>query len=122
MSSSTQLPKFLLDENVKAVLSRFLKSEGFDVKLAPKTTSDSKLALISKKEARILVTNDEDFRWYNETQVFSIILLKIPQTDNQVLLESFTKLLSEFNKFIGRFVVLETDRWRDSPLLKKGLR
>ena len=80
-----------------------LESHDFDVKLAPKATSDSKLALISKKEARILVTNDEDFRWYNETQVFSIILLKIPQTDNQVLLESFTKLLSEFNKFIGRF-------------------
>ncbi len=122
MSFLTLNHKFLLDENVKVSLSRLLESHDFDVKLAPKATSDSKLALISKKEARILVTNDEDFRWYNETQVFSIILLKIPQTDNQVLLESFTKLLSEFNKFIGRFVVLETDRWRDSPLLKKGLR
>lgn len=56
MSLSTPNHKFLLDENVKAILSRFLKSEGFDVKLASKTAPDLKLASRSKEEQRILVS------------------------------------------------------------------
>ena len=107
MSLLTLNHKFLLDENVKAVLSRFLKSEGFDVKLAPKTTSDSKLALLSKEELRILVTNDEDFQWYSDKEIYSVILLKVPQNDNESLIKVFNKLLSEFNNFAGRIVVLD---------------
>ncbi len=119
MSLLTLNHKFLLDENVKAVLSRFLKSEGFDVKLAPKTTSDSKLALLSKEELRILVTNDEDFQWYSDKEIYSVILLKVPQNDNESLIKVFNKLLSEFNNFAGRIVVLDKKGWKDYPLVKK---
>ena len=61
MSSLTPNLKFLVDENVRTELSRFLRIQGFDFKLAPKGASDKQLALISKTEKRILVTNDEDF-------------------------------------------------------------
>lgn len=119
MSSLIPNHKFLLDENVKAMLSRFLKSEGFDVKLAPRTAPDSKLASLSKEEWRILVTNDEDFQWYSKREIYSVILLKIPQNDNETLIKSVHKLLSEFNNFAGRIVVVDSKGWRDYPLVKK---
>jgi len=119
MSFLTLNHKFLLDENVKAILSRFLKSEGFNVKLAPKTTSDLKLALLSKEEQRILVSNDEDFQWYSEREIYSVILLKIPQNDNESLIKSINKLLSEFSNFAGRIVIIDNKGWKDYPLVKK---
>lgn len=119
MSSLTLSRKFLLDENVKAILSGFLKSEGFDVKLVPKATTDLKLASLSKEEQRILVSNDEDFQWYSDKEIYSVILLKVPQNDNQLLIKSFNKLLSEFSNFAGRIVVLDNKGWKDYPLVKK---
>lgn len=111
--------KFLLDENVKAVLSRFLKSEGFDIKLAPKSASDSTLASLSGRELRILVSNDEDFQWYSDKEIYSVVLLKVPQNDNESLIESFNKLLSEFSNFAGRIIVVDKKGWKDYPLMKK---
>lgn len=119
MSSSIPNHKFLLDENVKIGLSRFLKSKGFDIKLAPKATSDLKLASISKEEERILITNDSDFQWYSDKEIYSVILLKIPQNNNESLVKSFTKLLAEFNNFAGRIVIVDTKNWKDYPLVKK---
>lgn len=108
--------KFLLDENVKKALLRLLKSNVFDVKLALKGSTDTEIARISKKEKRILVTNDEDFQWYTKDQVYSVVLLKIPQADSTGLISSFEKLLKEFNNFPGKIVLLETDKWTDYPL------
>lgn len=119
MSLLTLNHKFLLDENVKVVLSRFLKSEGFDVKLAPKSASDSTLASLSKKEQLILVTNDEDFQWYSDKEIYSVILLKVPQNDNESLVKVFNKLLSEFSSFAGKIVVTDKKGWKDYPLVRK---
>lgn len=119
MSFLTLDHKFLLDENVKVILSRFLKSEGFDVKLAPKTASDVKLASLSKEEWRILVTNGEDFQWYSGKEIYSVILLKVSQNDNESLIKSFNKLLSEFSNFAGRIVLVDNKGWKDYPLVKK---
>lgn len=119
MSSLIPNHKFLLDENVKAILSRFLKSEGFDVKLAPRTASDLKLASLSKEEQRILVSNDEDFQWYSDKEIYSVILLRVPQNDNESLIKSFNKLLSEFSNFAGRIVVVDNKGWKDYRLVKK---
>ena|SRR3989338_9894599 len=123
MSSSTPSPKFkfLLDENVRIDLYKFLQSNGFDIKAAPKGTSDSSLASLSKTEKRILVTNDEDFAEYSNDSLFSVIWLKIPQNDPESLISSFTKLLKEFSKFSSRLVVLEAENWKDFPLSKTKL-
>lgn len=58
MQSSVRTRKFLLDENVRIELYRFLKRKGNDVKILGKSVSDEQLAAVSKKEQRILVTND----------------------------------------------------------------
>lgn len=118
MSSSIPNLKFLLDENVTAELAKFLQSQGLSVKSAPKTSPDSHLALLSKTEKRILVTNDEDFADYSKGNIFSVLWLKIPQNDPKSLISSFTKLIKEFNKFSGRLVILEVQKWTDFSLPK----
>lgn len=103
--------KFLLDENVRIELYRYLNSEGFDVQYAPKSTKDSKIALISKQEKRILVTNDADFIEYEIDDIFSIVWLRIPQNEPKTLIFSFAKLLKEFKDFKGKLVILIPNDW-----------
>jgi len=43
--------KFLVDENVKQILLKFLKSQEYDVQVSAKGSSDAKLAALSKKES-----------------------------------------------------------------------
>ena len=64
MSSSIPKIRFLLDENVRIELVRFLKSNNIAIKQLPKGTSDKALAAFSKQENMILVTNDEDFSYF----------------------------------------------------------
>lgn len=116
MSSSTPTLKFLLDENVRIELFRHLKAKGFDVKLMPKSTPDSRLVNLSKREKLIIVTNDEDFTDYSKGEVFCVIWLRIPQSDPQTLILSFVKLISEFSGFEGKLIVLEPNKWEDFPL------
>lgn len=123
MSSSTPSPKFkfLLDENVRIDLYKFLQSSGFDIKAGPKGAPDSHLASLSKTEKRIFVTNDEDFAQYTNDKIFSVVWLKIPQNNPKSLITSFTKLIKEFNKFYGRLVILKAEKWKDFPLSKTNL-
>ncbi|MEK6860878.1 MAG: DUF5615 family PIN-like protein, partial [Nanoarchaeota archaeon] len=93
MPSLTPDLKLLLDENVRIELSRFLKTQGFNFTFAPKGATDKQLALISKKEQRILVTNDEDFQWFTKDEIYSVIWLWIPQNDPKSLISSFKKLI-----------------------------
>lgn len=116
MSSLTPKPKFLLDENVRADLAKFLQSQGLDVKHAPKASPDSHLVSLSKTEKRILVTNDEDFAQYTNDSIFSVVWLRILQNDPQSLLTMFDKLLKECKDFKGKFIVLEKNIWKDVPL------
>lgn len=119
MSFSTLSHKFLVDENVKIILLRFLESEGFDTKFVPKTAADLKVASISKEEERIIITNDQDFQWYSDKEIFSVVLLKVPQKDNALLIKSFHKLLSECNNFSGKIIVVDSKSWKAYPLVKK---
>ena len=116
MPSLTPSHKFLLDENVRIELSKLLISEGFDVKLAPKSSADKTLASISLKEGRILVTNDGDFSRYSSDKVFSVVLLKIPQKSVEDLKSSFANLLIGLREFKNQLVILETGRWRSVKL------
>ncbi len=116
MSSLILTQKFLLDENVRIELLRHLKVKGYDVKFMPKSTPDSRLANLSKREKLIIVTNDEDFTDYSKDKVFCVVWLRIPQSDPQTLISSFVKLLSEFTSFEGKLIVLEPNNWEDFPL------
>lgn len=120
MPSSILNHKFIIDENVHHELRSLLQKSGQDVTLAPKSASDSRLAAISKKEKRILITNDQDFFNYSKDELFSFVWLKIKQGDDKSLLRSFEKLLKEFKRFQGRSVILENDKWKDFPLIQKS--
>ena len=119
MSSSTLNHKFLLDENVRIELFRFLVHKDFDVTLATKSVPDSHHASISKKQSRILVTNDEDFTYYTSDKIFSLVWLRIDQSDEQSLLNSFEKLLKEQKTFKGKRIMLTEKGWEEFPLVEE---
>ena len=119
MSSSTLNHKFLLDENVRVELAGFLKQKRFDVKLAAKSVPDIHNASISKKQRRILVTNDEDFTHYTSDEIFSVVWLRISQSDSHSLIASFEKLLNELKNFKGKVIVLTAKGWEEFPLFKE---
>lgn len=119
MSSSTLNHKFLIDENVRIELFRFLTHKDLDVALATKSVPDSSHASISKKQSRILVTNDEDFTHYTKDEVFSVIWLRISQSDSNALITSFEKLLKELKTFKSKLVILNERGWEEFPLFQE---
>jgi len=112
--------KFLLDENVKKDLLKFLKQQGVNVVFKPKGLSNGRLAEFSKSERRILITNDEDFVEFTKDEIFSIILLRIPQDKPESLISSFSRLLKETNSedFKGKLIILFEDKFETSPLVE----
>jgi hypothetical protein len=120
MSSSTRSRRFLLDENVRLDLFRFLQKEGYDVARALASTNDRLLAQRTLKERRILVTNDHDFWWYPKHTIFSVILLKVPQYDGVTLISTFTKLMKEEKSFRGCVFTLYPNTWGKEQLSEEG--
>lgn len=122
LTSRFQL-KFLLDENVKRRLERFLSSKGFNVTRSPEGISNGELASLSKSEKRVLVTNDSDFTdpvLFPKEKVFSVIWLRIPQNEPESLLKSFSRLLKEKGApedFEGKLIVLKKEVFEAYPLL-----
>lgn len=125
MSPSTSVLKFLLDENVRIELFAFLKSKGVDVKLVSKGSSDEKVASFSKREKRVLVTNDADFATsglYSEEKLFALVWLRIAQSDVEGLLDLFELFLIKFKEEPeGKVVVLKEDSWKAFPLGSENL-
>lgn len=116
LSSTPNGQRFLLDENVRIELFRFLTSKGFDVKTLPKGVADALYVKTSKREKRIFVTNDKDFSCYTKEKIFSLILLKIPQKEADALITQFGKLLQEHTIFEKKFIALYSDEWEIIPL------
>ena len=119
MPSSTLNLKFLLDENIRIELSRFLKDQGIDFKLVPKRATDKQLASISKAEERILVTNDEDFQWFTKEKIYCVIWLWIPQNDPKTLISSFKRLVKECKDFQGNIITLTPKDWNSTTLYEE---
>lgn len=121
MSSSIPNISFLIDENVRIELFRFLQTKGFDVKRVVPSSSDTDIAAISKKEQRVLITNDEDFVEYDKDKIYSFIWLRIPQNDKAVLLSSCMKLLGECRSYKGVIIILKPNSWESFPLGENGI-
>ncbi|MBI3190831.1 DUF5615 family PIN-like protein [archaeon] len=88
-------PKFLLDENVRIELLKFLKKNSFDA-VQVRGITNGKVAEISRLQKRVLVTNDSDFTnrsLYPKENVFSVVILKLPQSDAVLLIKSFSLVL-----------------------------
>lgn len=116
MLSSIPHLKFLLDENVRAELYKFLKEKKIEFKLALKGASDSSLATQSIKQKLVLVTNDSDFSDYTKEDLYGVVLLKTPQGDKTILLNVFSKLINECRDYEGNMIVLRADDWESFPL------
>ena len=109
MSSSTPI-RFLLDENVRIELDAFLAGKSVDFIRAKKGSSDAALAKLSLRERRIVVTNDTDFAYLRRSQVFGVVLLRVPQGNVHALLETFASLLAQEKSYRGVCIVLESLR------------
>jgi predicted nuclease of predicted toxin-antitoxin system len=117
MSSSTPVtPRFLLDENVRVELDALLKEAGLAVKRLAKGAPDRSLMAASREQQLVVVTNDEDFSSLSADQVFSVVLLRIPQHDVRLLLSAFRTLLTECRRWDERVIVLAAERWKSTPL------
>ena len=125
MSPSTSVFKFLLDENVRIELSLLLESKGIDVGLVPKGSSDEKVASLSKREERVLVSNDADFATsgvYSEEKLFALVWLRVSQGDVEGLLGSFELFLTKFEEELeGKVVVLKKGSWEVLSMGSKDL-
>jgi len=109
MSSSTHKTKFLLDENVRIELLRFLKDEGYDATFVRKGATDREVAVLSQQEERVLVANDQDFSQYKHSDIYAVIWLRTPQNDVSALINSFCSLLDEYSDFAGIMIILRID-------------
>jgi predicted nuclease of predicted toxin-antitoxin system len=111
------MPKFLLDENVHKILRAFLKAKRWDVKIAPRSVGDNSIAAASKKERRIVITNDEDFsRRYGSQKIFAVIWLKVAQDDSAALTHAVARVIKELPNFEGKLIELYFDHWDVSRL------
>lgn len=109
--------KFLLDENVRIELYKFLQEKGVDIKLAPKGLSNGRLAAFCMSEKRILITNDGDFSQMSADKVYGVIWLKIPQNDPVGLVKQFSTILkSEYVSLKGQLVILGENKFDVSAL------
>ena len=102
--------RFLWDENVKKTLNYFLKNKGFDTKFCTGGMSDTEVSSLTISEKRILITNDYDFLnkdKYPSDKLYGLILLRLPQNDNELLLRKVNDLLNENDLFKGGHIILK---------------
>lgn len=115
MSSSTRI-RFLLDENVRKELAAFLSKRKVDFTLATKRAPDNAHARASLAEERAVVTNDHDFMYMCQGDVFGVVLLLLPQNDPNLLLKRFGEMLDECSEYKDHAVLLTPSGWRAEPL------
>ena len=113
MFLSAPKPRFLLDENVRIELLRFLKQESYDV-VQIRGLTNGKVAQMSVKEKRVLVTNDSDFanrEIYAPDKIFSVIILRLPQSNVDMLMRSFSFVFGlDAHEFEGKIYELKEKR------------
>lgn len=118
-SRSPQELRFLLDENVHSRLKAFLKTQGLIFYSVPKGATDRSIAQVSLKEGLVLVTNDSDFGFKTPKEVFSVVLLRVPQRDASALVKAFSSLLESKKSekhYAGKLITLKTTGETTVPL------
>lgn len=110
---------FLVDENVRSEVAKFLTSLG-DVKRVPRSASDKAVAKIAEADWRILVTHDKDFAnslAYPPQRYAGIVILRIHPPAPDVIINALSNLFSKYNEEVldGRLVILESDGFLINP-------
>jgi predicted nuclease of predicted toxin-antitoxin system len=104
--------RFLSDENFRRDVVGFLQRQGHDVKIIPRNSSDKTVAILAKKEKRIILTNDGDFSvslQFPPHDYYGILVFRIhpPRFERfKIALENFFALYSaQFIK--GKTFIIE---------------
>lgn len=109
--------RLLADENIPDELVDLLRSRGYDVAAVPPKSKDADIALIAKRERRVLLTQDKDFAniiWYPPETLHGIIRLKFHPP---VILDILSALEDLFRRLSSkdldkRLVILEKNGLR----------
>jgi predicted nuclease of predicted toxin-antitoxin system len=112
--------RFLIDENVKLKLLRWLSESGHDAIRVPSGTRNGRVLALGIAESRILITHDHDFadRYrYPPDQYAGIILIEIHPPVLSALKTALSKLLktSPPQGFSGRLIVLGDQGYHVAP-------
>lgn len=108
-SRRKKLASFLLDENVDAKVSKYLKERGAVVVAPPKGIKDSELIQAAKLQKLILLTHDKDFTnrfIYKPNRSYGIVVFRIhpPQADK--ICRALSSLLQSITLY-GKTIILE---------------
>ncbi len=105
-------PKFLLDENVRIEVGKFLESKGFPAKYASKGVSNGKLEALAREERLVLLSRDSDFlntSLFPPKESFGIVVFLIHPPTAEKLVRALSLLLEEVKEFRGKLFVVEED-------------
>lgn len=111
--------KFLADEGFSLPIASILRDKGYDVEwvgdIAP-GADDTKIFEISRKDSRIILTEDKDFgelavRFNHKTS--GIILLRIDLDQKGLREKKILELFRNFSdKLKGHIVVIDREKFR----------
>ena len=112
---------FKIDENIPVEAAELLRKTGYDATTVSGQgligTSDTNLAVVCRKEKRIIITLDTDFadiRMYPPGNFSGIIVMRLNRQDKPHVLEVFERIIRLFSQEpIDRHLwIIEEDRIR----------
>lgn len=111
--------KLLADVNIERLIVKHLRDSNHDVKWMLEEDpyiTDEEILNISYNEKRILVTNDKDFGelvFKEKRSVFSIILLRMRQSDVKLKVKTIDNLINRYKEKIEyKFIVVNKNKVR----------
>ena len=114
--------KLLADENVPAVVIRFLRTKGTDLEsiaeISPSIT-DEEICRRSESSGRVILTNDKDFGelvMRKALPVAGVILLRLQGLPLDELAVAAGRAFTEARNWKGHFSVVTNDSLRMRPL------
>ena len=105
-------PKFLLDENIRIEIKKFLKSKGFSAEYAAKGVSNGRLALLAKDKSLVLVSRDSDFlnrSMFPPKEFSGIMVFVIHPPTVEKLIKALSSLLADVSEFKGKLFIVDEE-------------
>lgn len=109
--------RFVADENIPDELVDVLRDKGHDVSTPVSGTKDPDIALLAKKEGRIILTQDKDFAnliMYPPRNFHGIIRIKIHPPIISDILRTLEDLFQKFSQkdLDKKLIIVERDGFR----------
>ena len=107
--------RLLIAENIPIKLDSILSAKGWDVQRVPSGMSDEEIADLSKREKRVIITQDKhfaDIRVYAPKDFCGIVRLRFSPPLIPDIASSLEKLFSTFppQEISGKLIVLRKDK------------